>query len=254
MDSRNSKSFEKQTNQKVHEKSDYLVAIEDFSLLEGLQNDFQKKVPEENNTIGVTNADTEGGEIEVIEEPGFRELGKVNLNDIEDPVNLTEPDSNILLAVVNPLEKEKNQSKKKNSEDSFFSDPDLNPPDDPLILIRHPGVKKIYNQGMTALIQKNHLHAIMVFENFTKRFPNNIDTDNAFYWIGRSYFALNKLDKSELAFRKVLTLFEHRPTSQGYKTPDSIYMLGKIQFRKKFSKAFLLDKDFTSCSINNLWA
>ena len=85
---------------------------------------------------------------------------------------------------------------------------------------------------MTALIQKNHLQAIRVFENFTKRFPNNVDSDNAFYWMGRSYFELNELEKAELAFRKVLTLYEHRPTSQGYKTPDSIYMLGKLQFRK----------------------
>ncbi len=110
-----------------------------------------------------------------------------------------------------------------------FADPDLNPPDDPFILIRHPGVKKIYNQGMTAIIQKNHDQAILVFENFTERFPEDLDSDNAFYWIGRSHLELNELKKAEEAFRKVLKLYEHRPTSQGYKTPDALYMLGKLQ-------------------------
>ena len=114
------------------------------------------------------------------------------------------------------------------STENNFSDPDLNPPVDPFILIRHPGVKKIYNQGMTAIIKKNHKQAIQVFENFTERFPNDLDSDNAFYWIGRSHLELNQLEIAEGAFRKVLKLYEHRPTTQGYKTPDSIYMLGKL--------------------------
>ena len=82
---------------------------------------------------------------------------------------------------------------------------------------------------MTAIIQKNHDQAILVFENFTERFPEDLDSDNAFYWIGRSHLELNQLKKAEEAFRKVLRLYEHRPTSQGYKTPDAIYMLGKLQ-------------------------
>ena len=36
--------------------------------------------------------------------------------------------------------------------------------------------------------------------------------------------------------QKVLNLFDHRPTSQGFKTPDSIYMLGKLQFRKNLDQ------------------
>ena len=97
-------------------------------------------------------------------------------------------------------------------------------------------MKKIYNQGMTAVIQKNHPQAILVFENFTSRFPDNLDSDNAFYWIGRSYFELNEWKKAEESFRKVLTRYEHRPTSQGYKTPDSIYMLGRLQLQQNLEQ------------------
>ena len=95
---------------------------------------------------------------------------------------------------------------------------------------------RIYNQGMTAVIQKNHEQAILIFENFTKRFPDNLDSDNAFYWIGRSHLELNDLKKAETAFRNVLKYYEHRPTSQGYKTPDVIYMLGKLQEKKNLDQ------------------
>jgi len=89
---------------------------------------------------------------------------------------------------------------------------------------------------MTLGIKKNHEQAIQVFENFTERFPNDLDSDNAFFWIGRSHLELNQVEKAEGAFRKVLTLYEHRPTTQGYKTPDSIYMLGKLNQHKNLNQ------------------
>ena len=36
---------------------------------------------------------------------------------------------------------------------------------------------------------------IVAKEIFIKRFPNDLDSDNAFYWIGRSQLALDKLEK-----------------------------------------------------------
>ena len=89
---------------------------------------------------------------------------------------------------------------------------------------------------MTAVIKKYHEQAIQIFKNFTERFPNDLDSDNAFYWIGRSHLELNQVEKAEGAFRKVLTLYEHRPTTQGYKTPDSIYMLGKLNQHKNLNQ------------------
>ena len=178
----------------------------------------------------IYNLDLEEERTQVEEEPGFPEIDRVNLNDLEDAKELKEPEKDKLLVGMNSFENSLTSKKVLGKNKFGIFDPDLNPPENPLILIRHPGVKKIYNQGMTALIQKNHSNAIRIFENFTKRYPNNVDSDNAHYWIGRSYFELNELKKAESAFRKVLTQYEHRPTSQGYKTPDSIYMLGKLQF------------------------
>lgn len=130
------------------------------------------------------------------------------------------PESDAMVAVVPDTAEEE------------FKDPDLDEPKNPTTLKHHDGVKKLYNQGMVAIIQKNYVDAIGVFRNFYKQFPDDYDSDNAQYWIGHAYFNLNQLDKSEEAFRKVLRQYEHLPTSQGYKTPDSIYMLGRIYAKR----------------------
>ena len=81
---------------------------------------------------------------------------------------------------------------------------------------------------MTRIIQRDFEEAIRIFENFVDRFPDDLDSDNALYWIGHAYFQLHQPSKAEKVFRRILTQYEHRPTSQGYKTPDAIYMLGRI--------------------------
>ena len=114
-----------------------------------------------------------------------------------------------------------------------FEDPDLNGPVEPLALQRRPGIKKLYNQGMSAFIQGDYPAAVDVFEGFVEEFEDDVDSDNAYYWIGYSQFKLGKWDAAESAFRKVLQNYEHRPTSQGFKTPDAIYMLGKLAETRK---------------------
>ena len=114
-----------------------------------------------------------------------------------------------------------------------FHDPDLDPPATPQLLRRRPGVKKLYNQGMDALIKQNYDEAIRMFENLVIQFPDDLDADNAQHWVGHAHFKLRQLEDAELAFRKVLRNYEHLPTSQGYKTPEAILMLGRIMMRRK---------------------
>ena len=205
-----------------------LPALENYSLL--------KRSIADQATDEINDFDSDKQEEVVIEEPGFAEAEEVNHEDLEDTEDLPDPEARAVLTSEQDTETPPVKIETTERNENNFSDPDLDPPDDPFILIRHPGVKKIYNQGMTAIIKKNHEQAIQVFENFTERFPNDLDSDNAIYWIGRSQLKLNQLKKAEAAFRKVLTLYEHRPTSQGYKTPDSIYMLGKINQQKNLNQ------------------
>ena len=171
------------------------------------------------------------------EEPGFVESVELRPEDLEDPIPLEEVADTAIQVAANLSSAETRLQQpvvvSKDSKEPEFEDPDLSEPENPVILIRHPGVKKIYNQGMNEVIQRQHESAIRIFENYVKRFPEDMDSDNALYWIGHSYFQLKQNQKAELAFRKILTGYEHRPTSQGYKTPDAIYMLGKISERRR---------------------
>ena len=171
------------------------------------------------------------------EEPGFVESVELRPEDLEDPIPLEEVADTAIQVAANLSSAETRLKQpvvvSKESKEPEFEDPDLTEPENPVILIRHPGVKKIYNQGMNEVIQRQHESAIRIFENYVKRFPEDMDSDNALYWIGHSYFQLKQNQKAELAFRKILTGYEHRPTSQGYKTPDAIYMLGKISERRR---------------------
>ena len=171
------------------------------------------------------------------EEPGFVESVELRPEDLEDPIPLEEAAETAIQVAANLSSSETRLQQSvivsKESKEPEFEDPDLSEPENPVILIRHPGVKKIYNQGMNEVIQRQHESAIRIFENYVKRFPEDMDSDNALYWIGHSYFQLKQNQKAERAFRKILTGYEHRPTSQGYKTPDAIYMLGKISERRR---------------------
>ena len=212
-----------------------LPALENYSLLKKPVAGSQKISSADQEMVEINDLDSGKQEI-VVEEPGFAEAEEVNHDDLEDTEDLPDPQTRAVLAAEPETENAPKKVAVTESIENNFSDPNLDPPEDPFILIRHPGVKKIYNQGMTAVIKKNHEQAIQVFENFTERFPNDLDSDNAFYWIGRSHLELNQLEKAEGAFRKVLTLYEHRPTTQGYKTPDSIYMLGKLNQHKNLNQ------------------
>jgi len=212
-----------------------LPALENYSLLKKPIAGSQKIASANQENVEINDLDSGKKEI-VVEEPGFAEVEEVNHDDLEDTEDLPDPEARAVLATKPETENAPMKVLATDSTEIYFSDPDLDSPKDPFILIRHPGVKKIYNQGMTAVIKKNHELVIQVFENFTERFPNDLDSDNAYYWIGRSHLELNQVEKAEGAFRKVLTLYEHRPTTQGYKTPDSIYMLGKLNQQKNLNQ------------------
>jgi tol-pal system protein YbgF len=229
--------LQQNTDKSKKAKQKSLQPIENYSLLKNTETELpQTSVSVATRELAeINNLDLKKENEDVEEEPGFAENGAVNLKDLEDPLDLPDPEARALTTAESSKKTQPTAAGTESSQ-SDFSDPDLVPPEDPFILIRHPGVKKIYNQGMTAVIQKDHSQAILVFENFTNRFPDNLDSDNAFYWIGRSYFELNEWKKAEESFRKVLTRYEHRPTSQGYKTPDSIYMLGKLQLQQNLEQ------------------
>ena len=107
-----------------------------------------------------------------------------------------------------------------------LSDPDLTPPAQPRILKAHRAAKVLYDKGFTLFAHRKYDQAIMVYEDFLTRFPEDIYSDNAQFWIGEAYFQRGMLTEAEAAFRKVLRNYEHRSTLEGYKTPEAIYRIG----------------------------
>lgn len=114
-----------------------------------------------------------------------------------------------------------------NEEKETFTDPNLNEPQNPYQLKSRPEIKKLYDQGMDAMINRKYPDAIASFQSMLKQFPDDEYSDNALFWLGHIHYTRGRFDEAEASFQKVLSQYEHRPTSQGYKTPDAIYMLGK---------------------------
>jgi Uncharacterized protein conserved in bacteria len=175
------------------------------------------------------------------EEPGFVESVELRPEDLEDPIPLEEVADTAIQVAANLSSSENRLQQSvaisKESKEPEFEDPDLSDPENPVILFRLPGVKKIYFLGLSEVVQRHRGSAIRFFENYVKRFPEDMACDNALYWFGPSYFQLKLIQKAELAFRKILSGYVHRPSSQGYKTPDAIYLLGKISERRRDSVA-----------------
>ncbi len=116
--------------------------------------------------------------------------------------------------------------------EDVFSDPDLAKPNSPIQLSGMAGAKQSYNEAYKEFSKGNHETAIELFHSYLHRFPNDVDADNAQYWVGLSYYEINALEGAEEAFRKVLTYYAHGPTQAGFKTPDAILMLGKIHKKR----------------------
>lgn len=139
--------------------------------------------------------------------------------------------------IIVPLPEKKRKSR-LNLSDNQWEDPDLLPPKAPLTLRVYPGAKVLYKGAFKSYTKRNYQQAIEQFEEFLRRYPNDQDADNSQFWIGQSFFRLGDYLQAEHAFRKVLKNYPHGDTRRGYKTPDSILMLGKIyQTRGKPIKA-----------------
>ncbi len=109
-----------------------------------------------------------------------------------------------------------------------FTDPYLKEPEAPYKLKTRPQVRKLYDQGLDAMINHKYQEAVRIFQDMLKQFPDDEYSDNAMFWLGHVHFSQKRFDQAEASFHQVLSQYEHRPTTQGYKTPDAIYMLGKI--------------------------
>jgi tol-pal system protein YbgF len=70
--------------------------------------------------------------------------------------------------------------------------------------------------------------AIAGFKDLTTRWPQGKYADNAWYWLGESYYAKKDFDNALDAFRTLATNFPNSP-----KVPDGLLKVGMAQAEKK---------------------
>lgn len=117
-----------------------------------------------------------------------------------------------------------------------YLDPDLNDPAKPKQLTANRAAKPLYEKGFVLFGNRQYEQSILVYQNFLSRYPEDIYSDNAQFWIGEAYLRMDKLEDAEAAYRKVLREYAHKSTLEGYKTPDAIYRIGQIYAKRSNEK------------------
>ncbi len=80
----------------------------------------------------------------------------------------------------------------------------------------------LYDRGYTLFHQKSYVEAEAAFRAFLERFPGSDLADNAFFWIGESYFARGDFQNALNAFAQTVARFP-----QGNKVSDALFKAGR---------------------------
>lgn len=78
-----------------------------------------------------------------------------------------------------------------------------------------------YKKAYGLFLEHRYEEALILFQDFLKRYPRHDLSDNAQYWIGESYYHLKDYAKAMVAFEKVITHY-----GDGNKTPDALLKMG----------------------------
>jgi len=71
--------------------------------------------------------------------------------------------------------------------------------------VRNSYRDQAYRSGLRAYRGGNHWNAISYFNRVLRNFPYDSKAENALYWTGESYFAMNRFDKALGYFNRVLS-------------------------------------------------
>ena len=105
-----------------------------------------------------------------------------------------------------------------------------------------PNANAAYSAAFKLLNQKDYTGAAAAFDSFVKTYPNDPLTQNAYYWLGESYYTRGDYTRSAEAFRKG---FENAP--DGQKAPDNLLKLAmSLDKVKRTKEACIVLKQVTT--------
>ncbi|OSS42725.1 hypothetical protein DESAMIL20_345 [Desulfurella amilsii] len=86
---------------------------------------------------------------------------------------------------------------------------------------------KSYENALAIYMKRDFAGALDKFLQFLNNYPHTTLEQNAYFWIGNSYYNLNDYGKALNYFSVCLNNFSKKPTSDGGKTDACIFMLYK---------------------------
>lgn len=87
--------------------------------------------------------------------------------------------------------------------------------------------KAAYMKGFDQLKDNQYDKAIASFKQYVADYPDGQFTDNAWYWLGESYYVKGDQENALKAFKKITTRFQSSP-----KMPGALYKIGLIEANK----------------------
>jgi len=78
----------------------------------------------------------------------------------------------------------------------------------------------LYNTGLRTFNSRNYKEAIRIFTDVLTRFPSGEYVDNAYFWIGESYFCLGEFASAIKSYERVLSI------KGSSKTDDALFKTG----------------------------
>jgi tol-pal system protein YbgF len=79
----------------------------------------------------------------------------------------------------------------------------------------------LYDEALTGIMNHRPEDALVLFSRFVNEYPDHELTDNAYYWLGESYYSLGDYESAARHFRVVTDSFADRD-----KAPDAQLKLG----------------------------
>lgn len=86
---------------------------------------------------------------------------------------------------------------------------------------------KLYEDALGIYMKRDFQGALDKFLKFLNQYPHTTLEQNAYFWVGNSYYNLNNYDNALNYFSACLNNYPKKPTSQGGKTDACIFMLYK---------------------------
>ncbi len=83
------------------------------------------------------------------------------------------------------------------------------------------GFQDEYDIAFAHLRAGRFLESARAFEDFIQKYPDNELTDNAYYWLGESYYVKRQYPQALAAFQSLINKFPNSP-----KAPDSLLKIG----------------------------